>query len=277
MSAKGFLKVSLAVLAMISGAGGALAGGLRDITGPAEIPPASYTAKQYVDSAGCVFVRAGYGGSTIWVPRVTRQGTAFCGQQPSRANVPSAKPRMNAHAEAPVIVPVVPRRVAAVAVAPVVAGGAAGAQAAQQDTPRIPKGFRAAWSDGRLNRNRGPRTAEGDARMARVWTNTVPMHLRQVAQPKAPASPHVMRASSNLSPAAGGKFVQLGTFGIPANARAALARLQALGLPGNVRHSRLGKQDVQIVLAGPFTSAAAVSQALSAARAAGYGDAFVRR
>jgi hypothetical protein len=41
----------------------------------------------------------------------------------------------------------------------------------------VPPGYKLVWDDGRLNPNRGPRTAEGDAAMRRLWTDTVPMTL----------------------------------------------------------------------------------------------------
>ena len=56
--------------------------------GPAEIPPESFKGQQYVDSRGCLFVRAGVGAETLWVPRVAPGGAQICGEPPSGQRVP---------------------------------------------------------------------------------------------------------------------------------------------------------------------------------------------
>lgn len=56
---------------------------LRKSGPPAEFPPASFKGKQYIDSRGCVYVRAGIDGNVTWVPRVNRQRQLLCGFRPS--------------------------------------------------------------------------------------------------------------------------------------------------------------------------------------------------
>lgn len=56
---------------------------LAQISGPREEPPADYSANQYVDSMGCVFMRAGVGDAISWVPRVNRDRRLVCGYAPS--------------------------------------------------------------------------------------------------------------------------------------------------------------------------------------------------
>jgi hypothetical protein len=164
-------------------------------SGPAELPPAEFAGRQYVDSRGCVFVRAEIDGTVTWAPRLDRDRTPLCGYRPSvsaglgqsTGSLPEIRPDtppvildaatvVGTAATAPAAAapprPGVPRRsdvhAGKIGSSPT-AGGAPGR--------RVPPGYKLVWDDGRLNPNRGPRTAEGDAAMRRLWTDTVPMTL----------------------------------------------------------------------------------------------------
>jgi cell division septation protein DedD len=231
--------------------------------GPAELPPAGYEGRQYVDSQGCAFVRASYDGRVVWVPRATADRRQVCGARPTFA---------------PTAVAVVPVRAQrAVAASPV--------RVASRDTrPVVPAGFKAAWTDGRLNPLRGPRTGRGDLQMAQVLNiETVPMvaatpeSRARAARAKvelAPKEPRVVVATKSGSEVHTDRplYVQVGAFGVAANATATVGRLTSAGLPVRVGRG----QGLEVVLAGPFGSAAAAAAGLGQVRRAGYRDAFVR-
>jgi cell division septation protein DedD len=62
----------------------------REPLRPAELPPAAFQGQQYVDSRGCMFVRAGTAAKVLWVPRVSRDGQPQCSAAPSGKRVPVA-------------------------------------------------------------------------------------------------------------------------------------------------------------------------------------------
>ncbi len=80
------LTLTAAVLSLIVGTGAGWAQSLADADEPAEFPPASFTGSQYVDSRGCVYVRAGFDDAVTWVPRVSRNRQVLCGFTPTFAN-----------------------------------------------------------------------------------------------------------------------------------------------------------------------------------------------
>ena len=83
--------VSVAVFVTVFGVAPVAAQSVRDLGGPAEQPPAGFKGQQYVDSRGCVFLRAGYGGQISWIPRVSRDRKQLCGYAGSGGKVQVAE------------------------------------------------------------------------------------------------------------------------------------------------------------------------------------------
>jgi hypothetical protein len=401
--------VSVAVCAAVMSPIVTSAQTLAQIGQPAERPPASFKGAQYVDSRGCVFMNASYGGAAQWVARVDRKHKVLCGYPPTFGPKPAIEvaedvaPMAPVVKAAPVVVtaaPVVVRPVnnppmatVASAMMPpdmvevkpvpkeplehaptglvaslptppqsydrVVSAGppqgkigcftdapvaevvrlrnggtavvctrgdgtlngwrspiyprSAGVGAALRDPVQVaradnagvarvaavapsyasaqvpdvvvPKGYKLAWEDDRLNPMRGVGTAEGQAAQDQLWTQKVPAQLITDVQ-KAKTHKRKPVASVTVSSmgqteaapkaARGGAWVQIGTFGVPANAAGAAAQLQALGLPVAKSKLNRGGKALQIVMAGPFGSGADAQAALRMVRGAGFGDAYIR-
>ena len=374
--------LNAAIWATVLSASVAGAQSLSQLGGPSNLPPAGFDGQQFVDNRGCLFLRAGFGTTVTWVPRVDRGHRPLCGFPPTfgaaviaaveadmapdpQARVVAAPARVVP--TAPVVVarpvavaeplraatatdmagpasgqircwssaprlervllraggtalvctrgdgtlsgwrsPVFPQGAAVgAALTPgIMAGGrvvgsgarsGSGSVLASNAVPTPPPGYKLAWKDDRLNPLRGLGTAEGQARQDQVWTRDVPAVL-VTAAPDAGASPvRTARASVTVStmsapqaptlqaqpvtrqPAAtAASYVQVGAFGVSANAEAVKARLRALGLPvSTAKTTRKGKV-VQVVYAGPFGSADEARSALGMARSAGFGDAILR-
>ncbi len=318
----------LAVWLALGLGSGALAQSLSEITGPAEIPPASYQGAQYVDSKGCVFVRAGFGGTVSWVPRVRQDRTVICGQTPTlgqAAAAPAAEPAPApvaaapqpavaapvATAAPPVVMakPVAPRRKVRRAAepsgdttaAPVRIVAVATVTGAAQCADDAATAERYILSDGRRVTRCGPPVADpvrylnglkmAGLRVVRDGAGTTGKPFERTAAIDSTPPPKGFKpawdddrlnplrgigtkptAPTGATASAGRFYIQVGAFGVAANADGAAETIGALGLPS----AREGQRGLTAVLAGPFASASDAADALRRLRGSGFPEAFIR-
>ena len=182
MSIRHFLVICVSGIALASGPGAAQS--FRDLSAPAEWPPASYAATQYVDSKGCAFIRARAGGTVTWVPRLTRSHRPLCGFAPSLADtatpVSEARHVTQARGGEGGAAPPPGTRATPDTVPPHTRVAPARIYARQRTSLagiRVPEGMKPVWEDDRLNPRRAHQTFEGKAQMERMWTRTVPRRL----------------------------------------------------------------------------------------------------
>lgn len=188
------------------------------------------------------------------------------------------------------------------------AAAAQGFTIARPVTTQVPAGYSRVWDDGRLNPNRGPRTYAGDLQQAQVWTQDTPARDVYAPKPKTfwqslfgtgqskttvyvPQAQVAMAAPSRISTksaapihtpktqsaSANLRYVQVGAFGVAANADNSIARLTSLGVPVSSQVLNRGGKSIKMVLAGPFASSQQTLAALGSIRSAGYADAFARK
>lgn len=257
---------------------------LDQVSGPANPPPASFKGQQFIDSRGCVFVRAGFGGVVNWVPRVDARHRPICNMGAAAGNVAEAAPAGQPQAGTGIVAMLfaAPPPAPAPAAVPVADVAVTFSNPAPRVLPKPPAGWVYAWKDGRLNPMRGVGTPAGQAAQDQKWTKAVPMVLiadlpsQKQPRPAARVAVSTMSAPATAGAAVGeaaaGVMIQVGSFGQPGNATAAAGKIAGLGLPVATARAK----GLQVVMAGPFGSAAEAQAGLRALRAAGFADAFLR-
>lgn len=160
----------------------------------------------------------------------------------------------------------------------------------------MPKGYRLAWSDDRLNTQRGG-SAAGDSQTGQIWSATLPRRLnkvptdRRVVKNPNPQNPGLPRARTptrsetkqataatrqpaRVQPAGKRRYIRVATFNTDAEARAsAQALVRKTGLTVRLGTLTRKGKTYRVVMAGPYTTDAGASSAMSKVRGAGYSGA----
>jgi cell division septation protein DedD len=248
---------------------------------PAEEPPLSFDGVQYVDSLGCVFVRAGIGGVVTWVPRLTRDREQMCGSTPTFAAATAQAPAPVSAPPAPVAsltraqfcegkTGPQPGYVSSITGDVVDCGGSAPSKGAglaygapfsnplpATEPAAPPPGYVAVWDDGRLNPQRG---------LAAKSVQPVVQPVIQISTKTSPPSESIAKD---------GAHIQVASFGVAANAARIVASLEAAGLPVQTQTVTRGDRALTLVVVGPLRGGT-LTKALETVRAAGFADAYVR-
>lgn len=160
----------------------------------------------------------------------------------------------------------------------------------------MPKGYRLAWSDDRLNTQRGG-SAAGDSQTGQIWSETVPRKLnkvptdRRVVQNPNPQNPGLPRARAptrsetkqataatqqpaRVQPSGKRRYIRVATYNTDAEARASAQSLvRKTGLTVRLGTLTRKGKTYRVVMAGPYTTDAGASSAMSKVRGAGYSGA----
>lgn len=288
---------ALTLLVMSAGSSGIA----QLIGGPAEVPPATYTAREYVDSKGCAFQRASVSGTLLWLPRVTSDNQPVCNKAPTLGgSVPATA--LGTKIETPTVpASAKPGRTAPERVATVTTSAHVGAygevklieqQEVQQSATlclSVDVVATRLWlSDGRRVTHCGGRIADPVAFLnglglpdlklvgtdyssaARLRARKLGSYGYEVTWASGPT-----RAQRPVPSINGDMFwLQVGAFAEMQNVDRAIGNIRKLDLP--VARQKVRGGHLTAVLAGPFTDRNVALTALAALQLSGFHEAFLR-
>ncbi len=283
---------------------------------PANLPPSSFEGREFVDSAGCSFLRSTFGGEVTWVPRYGPDRNPVCDLSPTDfASAPSAAPAMEAaETELPAQNDPAATENAASSMAPAPDSNDAAAVTA----PEAPRGRIEVV--GPVN---DPVRRPAPSYLGKEPTVSGLAPRRQAAAPVARAKPRYPVADASgrhpscpgsapygqlVDTMVGRKMVRcvtspslfLSDYDVSPVQAAAPAVRAAVGQGARVQVGSFGvasnahrlvarlkahglpagthsARGLMVVTVGPFASGSSAHQALSQVRAMGFGDAFLRR